>query len=175
MPARGWCWRGRGGYALADVSYDDQSPIFGVADGPDAAPVVLADWQTTENNGLVNPRSVAAAEPDEVWVWNDAVDDLASVVKRVRLDGTVTAGPVTLPRYATVLGDDGPGGLAVQGPSGFYHAAIDGTTVDPAAAVATGARGLFERRHPRPQLRRSPRVPPRGGRPSLRHGTDGAR
>ncbi len=119
----------RGGYALADVSYDDQSPIFGVADGPDAAPVVLGDWRTTESNGSVNPRSVAAAEPDEIWVWNDAVDDLPSVVKRVRLDGTVTAGPVTLPRYATVLGDDGPGGLAVQGPSGFYRAAIDGTTV----------------------------------------------
>ena len=123
----------------------------------------------------MNPRSAAAAEPDEVWVWNDAVDNLASVVKRVRLDGTVTAGPVTLPRYATVLGDDGPGGLAVQGPSGFYHAAIDGTTVTmqqlwPRAPVVYSSGALLDLNcddHLDCHLA--------GGRPSLRHGASGAR
>ena len=136
----------QGGYAVADVSYNDQSPIYGVADGSDSAPVVLGDWQTSDQNGPVNPRSMAAAEPGEVWVWNDAVGDVAGVVKRVRLDGTVTAGPVTLPRYAAVLGDDGPGSVAVQGPSGFYHATIDGTTVTlqqlwprPAVIYSSGA------------------------------------
>jgi hypothetical protein len=130
----------RGGFAMADASYDDQSSIYGVLDGPDGPAVPIGDWQSTENQGSASPRAAAAAEPDEVWIWNDAVADLATIVKRVRLDGTVTAGPVTLPRYGTVLGDDGPGAVAVQSPGGFYRATIDGSTVS------------MERLWPRPPL-----------------------
>ena len=52
-----------------------------------------------------------------------------TTIKRIRLDGTPTAGPVTLPRFATVLGQDGPGAVALQAPAGFYRATIEGEEV----------------------------------------------
>src|SRR5262249_2505690 len=41
-----------------------------------------------------------------------------------------TAGPVALPRFATVLGADGPSAVAVAGPGGMYRATVTGTAVD---------------------------------------------
>ena len=38
----------QGGYAMADGSYDDQSPIYGVADGPDGASRSDRRWPTAE-------------------------------------------------------------------------------------------------------------------------------
>jgi hypothetical protein len=116
----------QGGFAMADGSYDDQSPLYGVADGPDTPAVTLAAWSEHETHGTLAPRVAAAAEPDQVWVWNDAMDGEQVTIKRMRLDGTPTAGPVTLPRFASVLGQDGPGALALQGASGFYRATIEG-------------------------------------------------
>jgi hypothetical protein len=118
----------QGGFAMADGSYDSQSPVYGVLDGPDGAVARLAEW-SVEDTGSVPPRVVGAAEPDEVWAWNDTMNGGPSTVKRVRLDGTVTAGPVTLPRYGTVMGADGPGALAVQSAGGFYRATIEGDQV----------------------------------------------
>jgi hypothetical protein len=68
-----------------------------------------------------------AAEPDQVWVWNDG--PAAPTVTRMSLDGQPVAGPVTMPAYSTVLGADGPGAVALAGPDGFYRAVVDGTTV----------------------------------------------
>ena len=45
----------QGGFAMADGSYDDQSPIYGVADGPDTPAVTLAAWSEPENNGTLAP------------------------------------------------------------------------------------------------------------------------
>jgi hypothetical protein len=115
----------QGGFAIADGSYDGQSPVYGVVDGADGGVARLAEW-TSDDTGSVPPRVLGAAEPDEVWASNDTMNGGPSTVKRVRLDGTVTAGPVTLPRYGTVMGADGPGALAVQSAGGFYRATIDG-------------------------------------------------
>ena len=72
---------------------------------------------------------MAAAEPDEVWAWNDANSGEPVTIKRVRLDGTVTAGPVVLSRFGTVFGADGPGAILLQGSGGLYRAVIDGPSV----------------------------------------------
>ncbi len=114
----------QGGFAMADGSYDGQSPVYGVLDGPDGPATRLAEW-SKEDAGSVPPRAVGAAEPDEVWTWNDTMNGQSTAVQRVRLDGTITAGPVALPRYASVMGPDGPDALAVQSPGGFYRATID--------------------------------------------------
>jgi hypothetical protein len=91
-----WSVIGRqGGYVLSDGSYDERSPIYGVLDGPDGAAVPIAAWSSVDNGGTIAPRAMAAAEPDEVWAWNDASSGEPVTIKRVRLDGTVTAGPVT--------------------------------------------------------------------------------
>jgi len=119
----------QGGFVMADASYDDQTPVYGVVDGADGAAVPIGDWQSVENYGSLMPRVAPAAEPDEVWVWNDSINGQAVVVKRVRLDGTVTAGPVTLPRYGTVFGADGPGAVALRSERGLYRATIIGQDV----------------------------------------------
>jgi hypothetical protein len=138
----------QGGFAMADGSYDDQSPIYGVADGPDTPAVPIATWSPAETYGTLAPRVAAAAEPDQVWVWNDPMYGNEATIKRVRLDGTPTAGPVTLPRFATVLGQDGPGTLALQAPGGFYRATIEGEELHierqwPTAPVAYSAGALL--------------------------------
>jgi hypothetical protein len=83
---------------------------------------------------------VPAAEPDEVWLWNRN-QDLSITVRRMRIDGVVTAGPATLPRFAFVLGADGPGAVALSGPDGaMYRAGVTGTAVD---IGLVGSRGFI--------------------------------
>ena len=69
----------------------------------------------------------------------------------MRIDGVVTAGPVTLPRLAYVLGADGPGAVALAGPGGvgMYRAAVTGTAVDigpiwPRQPLAYNDRSLLD-------------------------------
>jgi hypothetical protein len=125
-----WSVIGRqGGYVLSDGSYDEQSPVYGVLDGADGAAVPIVTWSSVENYGTIAPRAMAAAEPDEVWAWNDSNSGEPVTMKRVRLDGTVTAGPVALSRYGTVFGADGPGAILLQGAGGLYRAVIDGQSV----------------------------------------------
>jgi hypothetical protein len=68
----------------------------------------------------------------------------------MRIDGAVTAGPVTLPRFAVVLGADGLGALALTWPTGgMYHAAVTGTAVNigpvwPRAPVAYNDQSLLD-------------------------------
>jgi hypothetical protein len=125
-----WSVIGRqGGFVLSDGSFDEQSPIFGVLDGPAGAVVPIAAWASVEHDGTIAPRAMAAAEPDEVWAWNDANTGEPITIKRVRIDGTVTAGPVTLSRYGSVFGADGPGAILLQGAGGLYRAVVDGPSV----------------------------------------------
>jgi hypothetical protein len=120
----------KGGYILSDGSYDDRSPVYAVLDGADGPIVPIATWTTVETSASGAPRAIAASEPDEVWTWNDADQGRPTTLRRVRIDGTVTAGPVTLSRYASVVGADGPGALLVQGHDGLYRATVDGQTLD---------------------------------------------
>jgi len=125
-----WSVIGRqGGFVLSDGSFDEQSPLFGVLDGPDGPVVPIATWAPAENDGTIAPRAMAAAEPDEVWAWNDANTGAPITIKRIRIDGTVTAGPVTLSRYGSVFGADGPGAILLQSAGGLYRAVIDGQSV----------------------------------------------
>ena len=84
---------------------DDPASTRGVLDGP------------SDNDSLGGTQLAPAAEPDEVWLWN-LNQDFSSKVRRMRIDGVVTAGPVSLPRFATVLSADGPGAVALGGPGG---------------------------------------------------------
>jgi hypothetical protein len=132
---------------IASLSSDEQSKVFGVGDGPGGAVRVIADWQPVDI-GPVPPEIAAAAEPDQVWVWHRGEVQGASIV-RTDMDGSVKAGPVTLPRLATVLGADGPGAVALAGPDGFYRAAIAGTSLSvervwPRAPVAYNAGWLLD-------------------------------
>jgi hypothetical protein len=115
------------GYVVTPTSFDPAMSLFAVGDGPDAVPVELA---AIESGASATDRLQIgpAAEPDEVWVWADAAPQTVTL-KRMRIDGTVTAGPVTLPRFAVVLGADGPGAVALSGPGGMYRATVDGTDV----------------------------------------------
>jgi hypothetical protein len=131
------------GYVLSSP-YDPSSVILGVTDDPASTPAIL-QGPLDNSSGT---QLAAAAEPDEVWIWNQT-QDLLTTVRRVRIDGTVTAGPVTLPRFATVMGGDGAGAVALVGPGGMYRATITGTTVEigptwPRLAVAYNDRSLVD-------------------------------
>jgi hypothetical protein len=133
------------GYVLSSP-YDPSSVILAVSDDPASAPVVLHAALNGSSPG--GTQVAAAAEPDEVWLWNQT-QDLLTTVRRVRIDGTVTAGPVTLPRFASVMGADGAGAVALLGPGGMYRATITGTTVDigptwPRLAVAYNDQSLLD-------------------------------
>jgi WD40 repeat protein len=106
--------------------YDPSSTILGVAADPGSAPTVLQ--APYADSSLGGTQLAPAAEPDEVWLWNQT-QDLSTTVRRVRIDGVVTAGPVTLPPFATVLGADGPGAVALAGPGGMYRATVSGADV----------------------------------------------
>ena len=134
----------KGGFAIAGGSYDDQSPIYGVLDDPASAAVPIGTWTSAENYGTLAPRATPAAEPDEVWVWNDVINGEPTTLKRIRIDGTLTAGPVAVSRFGTVRGEDGPGAVVLQGSTGFYRAAVAGQEVHierlwPRAPVAYSA------------------------------------
>jgi hypothetical protein len=100
-------------------------------------------------NSLGDRQVAPAAEPDEVWLWNQN-RDLSFSVRRMRIDGVVTAGPVKLPRFATVLGADGPGAVALAGPGGLYRARVlpaakvDIEPVWPRVPVAYNDRALLD-------------------------------
>jgi hypothetical protein len=120
--------------------------ILGVSDDPASTPVVL--HRPSDENSPGGMQLVPAAEPDEVWLWNQN-QDLSTTVRRMRIDGVVTAGPVTLPRLAMVLGADGPGAVALVGPGGMYRARVTGTAVDiglvwPREPVAYNDRSLLD-------------------------------
>jgi hypothetical protein len=115
----------RHGYVLSSPS-DPGGVILGVSDDPHAPPTVLS--ATVDDNPPGTTQVAPAAEPDEVWLWNQT-SDTSTVLRRVRIDGSVTAGPVTLPRFAFVLGADGPGAVALSGPGGMYRATVTGTAV----------------------------------------------
>jgi hypothetical protein len=116
-----WLPMGReGGYVLQSP-YDQRSngagrTVLGVSDDPASTPAVLQG--PSDDNSLGGTQLAPAAEPDEVWLWNQN-QDLSTRVRRMRIDGVVTAGPVTLPRFAFVLGGDGPGAVALVGPGGM--------------------------------------------------------
>ena len=164
-----------GGFAMADGSYDDQSPIYGVLDDPSSTAVSIGTWSPAESYGTLAPRAAAAAEPDEVWVWNDVINGEPTTLKRIRIDGTLTAGPVTLSRFGTVLGEDGPGAVVLQGSTGFYRATVQGQDVQIERISPPCAGGLLERRPARSGLRRGAAVPPRRGGPGDRCGPARAR
>jgi hypothetical protein len=148
--AGAWTVLGRkGGFAMAGGSYDDQSPIYGVLDDPASAAVPIGTWTAAENYGTLAPRATPAAEPDEVWVWNDVINGEPTTLKRIRVDGTLTAGPVSLSRFGTVLGEDGPGAVVLQGSTGFYRATVEGQDVHierlwPRAPVAYSSGALLD-------------------------------
>jgi hypothetical protein len=141
-----WLPLGRkGGYVLS--AYSDERTILGVGDDPASTPAVL---QSPTDNGRDGGTQVApAAEPDEVWLWNYNRDSSTRVL-RMRIDGVVTAAPVTLPRFATVLGADGPGAVALAGPGGLYRARVlptakvDIEPVWPRVPVAYNDRSLLD-------------------------------
>ncbi|HKA03088.1 MAG TPA: hypothetical protein VKD67_02130 [Acidimicrobiales bacterium] len=120
-----WMALGRRGGAVIASARGDQTDVYGLADGAASVPKRLATWEETGDGGSTSPQAAPAAEPDEVWVWHEGGTN-GTTVRRMRLDGTVTAGPVTLPKFATLLGPDGPGALALAGPDGLYRANIDG-------------------------------------------------
>jgi hypothetical protein len=133
------------GYVLSSP-YDPSSVILGVSDDPAAPPAVLQGPLDGSSPG--GTQLAAAAEPDEVWLWNQT-EDLLTTVRRVRIDGTVTAGPVTLPRFASVMGADGAGAVALLGPGGMYRATITATTLEigptwPRLAVAYNDGSLLD-------------------------------
>jgi hypothetical protein len=113
-------WRGGyGGYG---------GTVVGVGDDPASTPAVLDS--PSDANAFRGTQVAAAAEPDEVWLWSQN-PDLSTTVRRMRIDGVVTAGPVTLPgSLPNVLGADGPGAVALSGTGGMYRAEVTGTTVD---------------------------------------------
>jgi hypothetical protein len=128
-PGRGpWMALGRQGGVVLASARGDQPDLFGLADGPNSVPRQLASWQDTGDGGSTSPQAAPAAEPDEVWVWHEAGAN-GTTVTRMRLDGTVTAGPASLPTFATLIGPDGPGAVAMSGPDGLYRATLDGQTV----------------------------------------------
>jgi hypothetical protein len=133
------------GYILSSP-YDPSSTILGVGDDQASTPAVLQ--APFDDSSLGGTQLAPAAEPDEVWLWNQT-QDLLTTVRRVRIDGIVTAGPVTLPQFATVLGADGPGALALAGPGGMYRATVTGTAVTigevwPQSPVAYNDRYLVD-------------------------------
>ena len=153
-----WLPMGRkGGYVLQSP-FDQRSngagrTILGVSDDPTSTPAVL-QGPSDDNSpggtqlGPVGTQLSPAAEPDEVWLWKQNQDS-STTVRRMRIDGVVTAGPVTLPRFAFVLGADGPGAVALAGPGGMYRAAVTGTAVDigpvwPGLLVAYNDRSLLD-------------------------------
>jgi hypothetical protein len=120
-----WLPTGRkGGYVLRSP-YD--RTILGVSDDPASTPAVLDG--PSDGNSPGATQLAPAAEPDEVWIFNQN-PDLSTTVRRMRIDGVVTAGPVTLPRFAAMLGADGPGAVALGGPGGMYRAKVTGTAVE---------------------------------------------
>jgi hypothetical protein len=135
----------KNGYVLSSP-YDPSSVILGVGADPASTPVVLQG--PLDDSSLGGTQLAPAAEPDEVWLWNQT-RDLSTTVRRVSIDGTVTAGPVTLPRFASVLGADGLGSLALVGPGGMYRATVTGTAlaigpVWPRLAVAYNDQSLLD-------------------------------
>jgi hypothetical protein len=123
-----WMALGRRGGAVIASARGDQTDVYGLADDPTSVPRQLATWEDTGDGGSTSPQAAPAAEPDEVWVWHEGGAD-GTTVQRMRLDGTVTAGPVTLPKFATLMAPDGPGALAVGGPDGLYRATVDGRSL----------------------------------------------
>jgi hypothetical protein len=130
-PHRG-TWRplGRkGGYVVSSPSDQRSRSILGVSDDPASTPAVLDG--PSDGSVVAGTQVAPAAEPDEVWLWNQRLDSPAPVaLRRVRIDGVVTAGPVTLPFNVVVLGADGPGAVALSGPGGMYRAVVTGTAAD---------------------------------------------
>lgn len=120
-----WMALGRRGGAVIASARDDQTDVYGLADGPSSVPQRLATRENTDDGGSTSPQAAPAAEPHEVWVWHEGGAN-GTTVRRMRLDGTVTAGPVTLPKFATLMGPDGPGAVDLAGPDGLYRASIDG-------------------------------------------------
>ncbi len=129
-PAGGGPWMalGRRGGAVIASARGDQTDLYGVADGPGSVPHQLATWEDTGDGGATSPQAAPATEPDEVWVWHEGGAN-GITVRRMRLDGTVTSGPVTLPKFATLMAPDGPGALVVSGPDGLYRATVDGQSL----------------------------------------------
>jgi hypothetical protein len=123
-----WLALGRRGGVVIVSARGDQSDVYGLSDDPASVPQELATWLDTGDGGSASPEAVGAAEADEVWVWHEGGPD-GTIVQRKRIDGTATAGPVTLPRFATVIEPDGPGALLVSGPDGLYRATVDGQSV----------------------------------------------
>jgi hypothetical protein len=124
-----WMVLGRAsGAVVTQMAFDDHAPVLGVPRGATGRVATVAEWIGTNNGPPVSPQIVAAAEPDEVWVsWTDDAGPIR--LGRVRLNGTVTAGPVTVPRSATIVRDDGPGAVLLNGPDGSYRATVTGETV----------------------------------------------
>jgi hypothetical protein len=127
-PGGPWMALGRRGGVVLSSARGDQSDVYALADGPASTPQSIATWEDTSDGGSTSPQAAPAAEPDEVWVWHEGGAD-GITVRRVRVDGTVTAGPVTLPKFSTLIAADGPGALMLGGPDGLYRATIDGQTV----------------------------------------------
>ena len=127
-PGGPWMALGRQGGVVLSSARGDQGDVYALADGPASTPQSIATWEETSDGGSTSPQATPAAEPDEVWVWHEGGRD-GITVRRVRVDGTVTAGPVSLPKFSTLLSADGPGALLLGGPDGLYRATIDGQTV----------------------------------------------
>ncbi len=114
------------GYVVTPTSFDPAMSVFAIGNGPDAVPVELAAIENGANN-TVACSGARRRTRRGVGVGRRGPQTVS--LKRMRIDGTVTAGPVTLPRFAVVLGADGPGAVALAGPGGMYRATIDGTDV----------------------------------------------
>ena len=150
-PARGWCSAARAGSPWPTAPTTTSPPSTACSTAPTAPRSDRQLVSRPRTTGRCAPRSTAAAEPDEVWVWNDAVDDEATTIKRVRLDGTVTAGPGDAPPLrARCSATTGPAPWPLQGPSGFYRATIDGhdgaasSGCGPATPVAYSSGALLD-------------------------------
>ena len=124
-PGGPWMALGRRGGVVLASARGDQSDVYALADGPASTPQSIATWEDTADGGSTSPQAAPAAEPDEVWVWHEGGTD-GITVRRIRVDGTVTAGPVTLPKFSTLFAADGPGALLLGGPDGLYRATVDG-------------------------------------------------
>ncbi|HEY1281217.1 MAG TPA: zinc-ribbon domain-containing protein [Acidimicrobiales bacterium] len=127
-PGGPWMALGRQGGVVLSSARGDQSDVYALADGPASTPQSIATWEDSSDGGSLSPQAAPATEPDEVWVWHEGGPD-GITVRRVRVDGTVTAGPVALPKFSTLLAADGPGALLLGGPDGLYRATIDGQTL----------------------------------------------
>ena len=123
-----WMALGRRGGVVVASARGDQGEVYALTDGPASTPRSIATWEDAGDGGSSSPQVAPAAEPDEVWVWHEGGPNPITV-QRLRLDGTVTAGPVTLPKFATMIGADGPGAVLVTGPDGLYRATIDGQSL----------------------------------------------